>query len=667
MSKLEQLAKQRLLLRQDGSSTQGGATDNTKSASLLDKLKKSKEGHSSSPKLSLSERLQKAKTSHQSNVEPTPKLNTLSSKLHNLRNRNQPSKTDHTVNESQGEQNKGPIQSDNRPALSPEILGIKQVLQIFKNITHKETKSGSNQISRPNHKEIVSTDNFSKLPSMKHGLENLNSVYLPPAKKVAIETNFNNPSPDDVVIEAQTQAFTEVTSKVSNLSIKPPRRLQKKNSPRTKEDRIDIQEYMKKNASFPTLSVVTLGHEGSGKSTILGKMLYDLNIFNIANVNDLKIKLERSDLRNDTYLFWSWLLDYDQKSSQLSKKDIQTRFVKYGKYNYRFHDITGNKAAVNEELFKKISHADIGILTVDCGTDQFEKGFNSNGQILEHCILARTLGISHLIIAMSKLDTIDWYKERYMDIKRELQLFLTAIGFKEEQIDWVPCCSILNTKEDGIMKPVYNQMCPWNTNGQSIVDILQAQSIALGEEKKSKIDKSLVIAVDKMSPEQISGVVNSGNVQCSDELVLLPERKDCTIKGMWRDNAKIAVATPGDYISIKYDMVPEMDDDSTPLQSGSILTTPDNDDISIISPGLMMLDIEIFPIDESIVDIGIRWKAFINGHSYDIKVMKILDRQGNIVKVQVETTQPIIAFSNGNYIALRNKLNRTIGMGRIIL
>lgn len=670
MSRLEQLAKQRLSQRQDTASTKTNTNDNTKSVSLLDKLKSSKQGNTSAPKLSLAERLQKAKQSQQTKTESNSNSNTLSSKLHSLRNRNQTLKTQNADKEPSKESSERTIHETEtapiEPVLSPEVVGIKRILSIFESVVRGKGKSSSS-ITQPRYNDItIPIKKNESVTRSKRALENLHSVYIPPTKKISIQRNFNKPSPDDIAIEAQAQAFTEVTNKVSNLHIKPPKRLQKKSTPETKKERISMDQYMKTNSSLPTLSVVTLGHEGSGKSTIIGKLLYDLNIFNISTINDLKIRLERSQYKNDPYLFWSWLLDYDQKSSQVMEKDIRTKFVKYGRYNYRICDVPGNKAALNDNLFMTLSQADVGILTVDCGVDQFENGFNSNGQIVEHCILARTLGISRLIIAMNKLDTIDWYEERFMDIKRELQSFLTTIGFQEDQIDWIPCCGILNTKEDGIMRPVYNQMCPWNANSKSIVDILQDQSVVLGAHKKSMIEEESVISIDEITSKQFTGYVKSGNIQCDDVLNNVSDSQAYIIQKMWRDKDKLSVAVPGDYITINYETISEDGSEQSLAQRGDILTSIENQEIKFRPAGPLLLDIEMFPIDEGIVDLGSRWKAFINGQTYDIKVTKILDRQDNIMKVEVETTNPIIIFPRDNCIALRNKLNKTVGMGKLI-
>lgn len=666
MSKLEQLAKQRAVQRQQTTSVVGETDINpsTKSVSLLNKLRTGN-NNGETAKLSLSERLILSKVKPASLAQENNsilKSNSLSSRLHNLQAKNQKAKEQQTTT---GPLSKEPATNERRIIQdeSEELKRLKQLLFRFQSIKSKdlELKQLRSQVSQPSRHIPHIFNNNEVYPITKERNQKLNTVYYPHNKKSKIEQNFLKLSPDDLVSQAQTQAFENVAKKVSTLSIKPPKRLQKKLTEESIKH-IDASLYITKNSIQPTMSIVTLGHTNSGKSTFIGKLLYDLGIVKIQDVNDLKIRLERSSYKDDANLYWSWIMDYDRKNGTVLEKTIRTKTFNYAKYNYRIIDVPGTRSSVDEDLFRSINNADLGILVIDCSTDGFESGFNLNGQIIEHCILLYSHGISRIIIAMNKLDTVDWYEERYQEIKRELLSFLKNIGFKEDQLNWVPCCTIINTKEDGIFKTVYKQMCPWYSDGRSVLDILQNQNIEISNTKKKDVEKKVIISVDTViSSRTCSGFIKSGSVQNGDIIKILPNERIVTVSDVYRENRKVPIAIAGDYISL------EIEEEGAEIAVGNIISSLDDSSLTIIKPGVMILDVEILMAYETEISVGSKFRLFINGSGQDIKVSKILNRHENMVKIEAENNDAIIIMSDYNTIAIRNGRNRTIGICKVIL
>lgn len=83
------------------------------------------------------------------------------------------------------------------------------------------------------------------------------------------------------------------------------------------------------------------------------------------------------------------------------------------------------------------SQADCAILVIDGNVSEFERGFNG-GATKEHAILARSLGVTQILVAVNKLDLVDWSQERYEEIVGKVQPFLLSIGFKSENVNFVP-------------------------------------------------------------------------------------------------------------------------------------------------------------------------------------------------------------------------------------
>jgi elongation factor 1 alpha-like protein len=83
------------------------------------------------------------------------------------------------------------------------------------------------------------------------------------------------------------------------------------------------------------------------------------------------------------------------------------------------------------------SQADCAILVIDGNISEFERGFEGGGT-KEHAILARSLGVTQICVAINKLDLVQWSQERYIFILERVKPFLKQIGFKDENIIFVP-------------------------------------------------------------------------------------------------------------------------------------------------------------------------------------------------------------------------------------
>lgn len=86
------------------------------------------------------------------------------------------------------------------------------------------------------------------------------------------------------------------------------------------------------------------------------------------------------------------------------------------------------------------SQADVAILVVASGTGEFEAGIAKDGQTREHALLAFTLGVKQIIVAVNKIDdkSVNYSQDRFDEIKKEVSGFLAKIGFKPKKVKFVP-------------------------------------------------------------------------------------------------------------------------------------------------------------------------------------------------------------------------------------
>lgn len=86
------------------------------------------------------------------------------------------------------------------------------------------------------------------------------------------------------------------------------------------------------------------------------------------------------------------------------------------------------------------SQADVAMLVIDSTTGGFEAGFSKEGQTREHAMLAYTLGVKQMIVAINKMDdkTVNWNQARYEEIKKEMGDYLKKVGYNPEKVPFIP-------------------------------------------------------------------------------------------------------------------------------------------------------------------------------------------------------------------------------------
>jgi elongation factor 1 alpha-like protein len=111
------------------------------------------------------------------------------------------------------------------------------------------------------------------------------------------------------------------------------------------------------------------------------------------------------------------------------------------------------------------------VLVINATHGEFESGFDAGGQTREHALLVRSLGVGQLIVAINKLDTIDWAEQRYRHIESALTHFLTKqVHFELSQLRFVPVSGLTGVN---LCKspPINHPLTTWYT-GPTLIDLI---------------------------------------------------------------------------------------------------------------------------------------------------------------------------------------------------
>ena len=295
------------------------------------------------------------------------------------------------------------------------------------------------------------------------------------------------------------------------------------------------------NNEKPTINLVIIGHVDSGKSTIVGHLLCLLNVLDKKEVHkNLKVKSNKGEKEIDTLAF---AFATDEASDERERGvTIDTAFKTFSTKNKTVIaiDAPGHQDFI-PSMIAGTSVADAALLVIDSGLNAFDAGFYKEGRTKEHALLAKTLGISQLIVAINKLELFNWKKERYDEIKDALNHFLVDdLGFDEKNLKYLPMSGLTG---DNLIKPISDKGGDWY-KGPTLIDLIDSL-----ESPQKAIDSPVRFIINDIvknsKGRSIFGKLENGIIINNSEYVILPSGNKEKIKSIMVNKNNVQFITPG--------------------------------------------------------------------------------------------------------------------------
>jgi len=228
------------------------------------------------------------------------------------------------------------------------------------------------------------------------------------------------------------------------------------------------------------INVVVIGHVDSGKSTTTGHLIYKCGGNDKRTIE--KFEKEAAELGKGSFKY-AWVLDKLKAERERGITiDIALWKFETPKYYVTVIDAPGHRDFI-KNMITGTSQADCAVLIIAAGTGEFEAGISKDGQTREHALLAYTLGVKQLIVAINKMDTTKWSESRYQEIIKETSSFIKKVGYNPKTVAFVPISGF---------------------NGDNMIDVSTNCPWYKGWEKETKAGKStgktLLEAIDAIDP-----------------------------------------------------------------------------------------------------------------------------------------------------------------------
>ncbi|XRM43050.1 hypothetical protein ABZX51_006254 [Aspergillus tubingensis] len=386
-----------------------------------------------------------------------------------------------------------------------------------------------------------------------------------PAVKAKASTG---PSPDDVVLNAQSSAkgfkSKQPASKsagdkksqaglaegMNSLSVEEKVNVKSKN--------LDVLSEYQKTQRKKAMNFAVIGHVDAGKSTLMGRLLADLKAVDQRTLE--KYRKEAEKIGKGSFAL-AWVLD--QGSEERARGvtiDIATNKFETESTVFTIVDAPGHRDFV-PNMIAGASQADFAVLVIDSSIGNFESGLK--GQTKEHALLVRSMGVQRIIIAVNKMDSVQWDQGRFEEIEQQVSSFLTTAGFQAKNIAFVPCSGISG---DNVTRRSEDPNVSWY-KGHTLIEELEAtEPYAHAIEKPLRMTIGDVFRGSVQNPLSISGRIDAGSLQVGDQILTMPSGEKATIRSLEVDGEPNDWAVAGQNVTLNLVNI-----DPIHLRSGDVI------------------------------------------------------------------------------------------------
>ena len=276
----------------------------------------------------------------------------------------------------------------------------------------------------------------------------------------------------------------------------------------------DIEAYLKQHENKELVRFLTCGSVDDGKSTLIGRLLHDSKMI----FEDQLAAIEKDSKKSGTTgeaIDLALLVDgLQSEREQGITIDVAYRYFSTDKRKFIIADTPGHEQ-YTRNMATGASTCDLAIILIDAR-------YGVQTQTRRHSFICSLLGLKNIVVAVNKMDLVDYSQDRYQEIKKEYREFAESLNFSD--VRFVPM-SALNG--DNVVEESENM--PWYP-GATLMKLLN--TIDVREKNEFKQFRLQVQYVNRPNLDfrGFAGTVSSGHILVGDIIVALPSGKESVVK-----------------------------------------------------------------------------------------------------------------------------------------
>lgn len=411
------------------------------------------------------------------------------------------------------------------------------------------------------------------------------------------------------------------------------------------------------------LKITTAGSVDDGKSTLIGRLLYETKSVTEDKLAAIDAASQRKGLGfTDLSLLTDGLIAEREQGITI---DVAHIYFATAKRKYIIADTPGH-FEYTRNMVTGASNAQVSLILIDARNGVVD-------QTYRHFYIASLLRIKHVVVCINKMDLVGFSEESFNQVKNQFMAYADKVRFEGQEIDFIPISSLMG---ENIVEP--SDAMTWYT-GEPLLSMLE--HINVKEDQKEYPFRMPVQMVIRPMSEQLhdyrayAGKVASGKVKSGLAVKVLPSGLETQVQTVERFGGSLAEAAQGESINVlltddidisRGDMIAAADD--VPTLTKQISATVTWLDYNSLRPGQMfLLQHGVNRVKAKVLSVTNKIEVASLSETEQVDELKL----NEIAQVELKLAKEIFADtyeqnkSNGSFILINEQSNNTSGVGFI--
>jgi len=298
----------------------------------------------------------------------------------------------------------------------------------------------------------------------------------------------------------------------------------------------DIRAYLEAHEHKSLLRFLLCGSVDDGKSTLIGRLLYESHALYADQLAALEADSRRIGTQGDELDFALLMDGLAAEREQGITIDVAYRYFSTDHRQFIVADAPGHEQ-YTRNMVTGASTADCAVILIDA-----RKGVLT--QTRRHSYLVALLGIRHVVVAINKMDLVGYEHERFLEIEEQYREFAVRVGLES-----ITCIPVSALRGDNVLHP--GKYTPWFT-GPTLMGYLE--SVELDDERRMRTAplRMSVQWVNRASSDfrGFAGTITGGTVRPGDRVVVAPSGRESTVARIVTADGDLPVAVAGQAVTL---------------------------------------------------------------------------------------------------------------------
>ncbi len=420
----------------------------------------------------------------------------------------------------------------------------------------------------------------------------------------------------------------------------------------------DIEEYLKVHENKDMLRFLTCGNVDDGKSTLIGRLLHDSKLIFEDHMAAIKADSKKYNTTNEEFDLALLVDGLQSEREQGITIDVAYRYFATEKRKFIIADCPGHEQ-YTRNMATGASNCDLAIVMIDAR-------YGVQTQTKRHSYIASLLGIKHLIVAVNKMDLVDFSQDEYRKIKDEYRSFANDLNIPD--VRFVPISAL---KGDNVVNK--SEAMDWYP-GATLMGLLD--TVKIDDDKNLEDFRFPVQYVTRPNLDfrGFCGTVAGGVINIGDVITALPSGKTSSVKSIVTADGELESAFVGQAVTLTLNDEIDISRGDVIVRSNKLATVTDKFEATIV----WMSEAALQPGKEYELKIGSKnTYARIEQINYRVNVNTLDHVQEDEMKLNeiascnIATTHPVVVDGyksvqgTGSFVIIDRLTNITVGAGMI--